>query len=112
MKVTVTKNHPGEGQFPSFKKGTDVNMVKEECNDFKGWYPCEIAGHKTYIPGIFVKDGKLTRDYDPTELVQETGDVLHVQEIVYACLFAKNESEKTGWIPAESVISFGLEPSV
>ncbi len=104
MKVKVITNHPGEGCFPTFSKGTAV-ALKEKCTHFLHWYACNIEGHETYVPEAFVAGGKLTRDYSPTELVVEIGDVLEVREIVNAWLIATNENGVTGWIPAESVVS-------
>ncbi|MCL2368791.1 MAG: SH3 domain-containing protein [Oscillospiraceae bacterium] len=105
LKVQVIEDHPGEGRFPTFLKGTAVTLAAEDDADFRHWYACNMQGYDTYIPGAFVSDGKLNRDYNPTELVQITGDVLEVTEIVHAWLFATNESGETGWIPAVSVIS-------
>jgi len=104
MKARVIKDHHGEGQFPTFPKGTAVDL-KEECTHFINWCACEISGHQTYIPKCFVEGGVLTRDYDPTELVQASGDIVEVKEIVYAWLLATNEAGTTGWIPAEVVVS-------
>ncbi len=104
MKVTVIKDHPGEGVFPGFAKGTAVK-IKEACTHYVHWYACQIAGYDTYVPQAFVRDGVLTKDYNPTELVQAAGDVLQVREIVYAWLLATNAQGQIGWIPAESVIS-------
>lgn len=104
MKVRATKEHLGEGHYPTFKKGTSVTII-EECAHFLNWYACEISGHKTYVPELFVRDGKLTRDYNPTELALKAGDTLEVKEIVYAWLIAANEEGETGWIPAETVVS-------
>ena len=104
MKVKVIKNHLGEGVFPTFEKGTEVT-VKETCTHFLHWYACEIAGYQTYIPSIFVSEGKLTRNYNPTELIQNEGDIVEVQEIIYAWLIATNEKGVTGWLPAEIVVS-------
>ena len=107
MKVKVTRpsrwDHPGN--FPIFKKGTSVAIAEDEDADFLGWHACEIAGHTPYIPKIYVYDGKLTRNYNPTELIQEPGDILEVKEIVHAWLLATNDQGVTGWIPAECVIS-------
>jgi len=105
MRVQVVQNHPGEGQFPTFETGTTVMLAEESCTHFLHWYACEIAGHETYVPACFVRDGKLTRDYNPTELIQEAGDILEVQEIVCAWLLATNTQGVTGWIPAEAVVS-------
>ena len=103
MKVKVIQKHPGEGQFPMFKKGTPV-IMKEGCTHFLGWFACEIDGYETYISDVFVSDGVLNQDYDPTELVQDIGDILEVQHIVYAWLLATNDNGVTGWIPAEAVV--------
>jgi len=105
MKVKVIAKHLGEGTFPTFARGTDVKMGNKADSHFLHWYPCEIDGHETFVPECFVCDGKLTRDYNPTELVQEVGDILQVKEIVYAWLIATNESGVIGWIPAEAVTS-------
>ena len=107
MKVKVIRankwEHPGE--FPDFEKGAAVKIAKEEDADFLGWYACDIAGYETFVPKSFVYNGVLAREYNPTELVQEVGDILEVREIINAWLFAKNENGVTGWIPAESVVS-------
>ena len=95
--------HPG--QFPTFEKGTPVAIAEEEDRDFIGWYACDIAGYKPYVPKIFVQNGKLTRDYNPTELIQEVGDILEVKEIVNAWLSVTNDKGITGWYPAECVTS-------
>jgi hypothetical protein len=104
MKVKVIKDHPGYGKFPTLKKGTPVKMG-EEGTHYLNWYACEINGHETFIPISFVFDGKLTRDYNPTELIQKTGDILEVREIIYAWLVASNDNGEIGWIPAEVVVS-------
>jgi hypothetical protein len=104
MKVKVIAKHLGEGKFPLFNKGTGVTL-KEECAHYLHWHACEIEGRKTYVPKAFVSGGMLTRDYNPTELVQDEGDILEVQEIAYGWLLATNANGETGWIPAESVIS-------
>ena len=105
MKVKVIKKHDGDGAFPTFEKGTAVTMAAEEAPHFLGWYACDIAGHETYVPESFVCDGVLTRDYNPTELIQAADDVVEVREIVNAWLLATNSDGVTGWIPAEAVVS-------
>ena len=85
-----------------------VNFVadREDGDDyFRDWKTCEIDGHETFVPLSFVKDGKLIRDYNPTEIVAKAGDVLQVIEIVNAWLFVKDKVGTIGWIPAEIVVS-------
>jgi len=103
MKVKVIQRHFGEGIFPSFEKGTQV-ILGEETNHFPHWYACEIKGHQTYIADSFVRDGKLLIGYNPTELVQEVGDILEVHEIVYDWLLAENDKGIKGWIPVEAIL--------
>jgi len=109
MKVRVTQKHPGRwgypGRFPTFDAGTAVTLSPDEDKDFLGWYECDIAGHHTFVPISFVRDGVLMRDYNPTELFAEVGDVLVVNEIVNAWLLVTDTSGTTGWITAESVVS-------
>jgi hypothetical protein len=104
MKVKVIAKHLGEGKFPTFERGTEV-VLKKECAHYLHWHACEINGYQTYVPEDFVCRGMLRTEYNPTELIQDEGDILDVQEIVYGWLLATNENGETGWIPAESVIS-------
>jgi hypothetical protein len=105
MKVKVIAWHLGEGQFPTFPMGTAVKLTAGQDTHFLHWFPCEIDGHETFVPECFICDGRLVRDYNPTELIQEAGDILTVREIVYAWLIATNDKGVTGWIPAEAVVS-------
>jgi len=109
MKVKVMQKYPSkwdyQGQFPTFEKGTSVTLAEAEDEEFPGWYASDILGHKPFTPQIFVHDGKLTRDYNPTELIQESGDILEVHEIVHSWLLASNDKGITGWIPTEVVVS-------
>lgn len=104
MKAKIIKKHHGEGHFPTFAIGTKVKL-KEACTHYLHWFACDIAGYQTYVPEIFVCDGALARNYNPTELIQDVGDIVDVQEIVYAWLIATNEEGVTGWIPAEIAVS-------
>ena len=109
MKVKVVQDYPNkwefQGEFPNFAKGTPVSLAKDEDEDFPGWYAADILGHQPYVPIGFVSDGKLNRDYNPTELIQKVGDVLDVHEIVNAWVLATNSDGVTGWITAEVVVS-------
>ena len=110
MKIKVMRpsrwDHPGE--FPVFVKGTPIEVASDEDTDFLGWYACNIEGYETFVPKVFVSDGKLARDYNPTELIQEVGDILDVQEIINAWLLATNSKGVTGWMPAECIVSMDV----
>ena len=105
MKVKVIKNHLGEGQFPTFPKGCDVKMADECCKHFLNWFACHIQGYDTYIPDLFVSGGKLVCDYNPTELICASGELLSVKEIYYAWFIAEKADGVRGWIPAEICVS-------
>ena len=66
---------------------------------------CSIGGLNTYVPDVFVKDDRLTREYNPTELVVNEGELVEIEEIVYEWFYAEKTDGTCGWIPAEKVIS-------
>jgi len=88
------------------KFGKLNQYLSEQCDShFYDWHECVIGGHETFVPISFVQDGKLNRDYNPTELSAKVGDILIVQEIVNAWLIVENVEGVVGWIPAENVVS-------
>jgi len=109
MKVKVIENYDGyEGERPlfrTFSKGTKVTMTGEMSEEFAHWYPCLIEGHETFVPSCYLADGSLVKDYNPTEMSQQAGDVLEVLEIANAWFLCQNEQGEQGWIPAEFVVS-------
>jgi len=106
ISVKVISDHGGEGVFPIFAAGTPVNLTPDGgCTHFVNWHACEIMGHNTYVPQCFVAEGKLTQEYNPTELVAKAGEILCIEKIVYAWLFAVDKHGECGWIPAEVVVS-------
>jgi hypothetical protein len=107
MKVKTMQEHLGEGTFPLFAKGTAVELGEENTR-FPGWFGCKIDGYSTYVPEVFACDGKLTRDYNPTELAVIAGDVLELNQIVCGWLNVTRSDGVTGWIPAE-IVAGGIE---
>lgn len=106
MDLLVVEKHAGEGAFPLFPKGTPVQITGGEDEEYTGWYPCSISDHNTYIPDVYVTDGHLVQDYNPSELVAEKGQMVALIRIVYEWLYVKDIiSGKIGWIPASKVIS-------
>ncbi len=103
MKVKLIENHDGEGTFPVFKSGTNVKIV-EDCKFYINWQKCFIDNMETYIPKTFIECGKLVCDYNPTELVCKTDDVVEVIDIVYGWLYASKDSIR-GWVPSYKCIS-------
>ncbi len=52
MKLYVSQNHRGEGEFPTFPKGTRVVNLSP-CSNYPNWFSCEIGGMKTYVSADF-----------------------------------------------------------
>lgn len=102
MKVLVNKAHVSEGKFPTFKSGTRVEIT-EKCKEFYVWYSCIIDTYKTYIHEDYFEDGKLSREYNPTELDASEGEILQVLELKNNWLYCKTESGTYGWIPGDNV---------
>ena len=110
MKVKLIKDHPTEWErieFPTFKKGTMVVMDELEDNEFRGWYSAVIGEYNTFVPSVFVKGDKLTRDYNPTELAGVAGDIVTVKEIVNAWLLVEDSKGVVSWVPADVCVSVG-----
>ena len=102
MKVIVNKKHVSEGIFPLFKARSTV-LAKDKCDTFFAWYSCEIEGYSTYIHEDYFEDGKLTIDYNPTELDAEPGDILEVVLIKNNWLYCRTKNGIFGWIPGGNV---------
>lgn len=104
MNLLVIEKHDGEGVFPLFTKGTAVTGLSA-CDKYPHWLSCAINGHETFIPDIYVVDGVLARDYNPTELIVEKERIVTLISIVFEWLYVKDEDGGTGWLPAGKVIS-------
>jgi len=103
MVLFVKDKHEGEEVFPLFKKGTKINDIKM-CESLH-WLSCVIEGYKTYIPDIYITEGILNRDYNPTELILEKDQTIILLEVVYEWLYVQNTDGKKGWLPAEKATS-------
>lgn len=103
MDLLVADDHAGEGVFPEFPKGADVeNIVPSEVPH---WMACTIHNMETFVPDIYIADGKLTRDYNPTELVLAKGVIVELQKIVYEWLYVTAKNGDSGWLPASKALS-------
>ena len=107
MTLLTIEKHEGEGLFPLFSKGTAVRNLREDLEYplYPHWLACTIEGHETFIPEIYVSDGALSVDYNPTELVVEKDQKLTLIHIVFEWLYVKDETGREGWLPASKVIS-------
>ena len=105
MKLVVMQRHEGEGVFPLFRKGTAVRLLDTEEAVEGNWFPCDIQGHLTYIPPMFLTDGVLNRNYNPTEMVAEEGKTVDLMEVVFEWLCVRDRAGNQGWIPSGKVVS-------
>ena len=120
MQLLVTESHEGQGEFPLFKKGSAVGGIMSDSDypncsyDIWGsysnphWLACVIDGQNIFIPDIYVTNGVLNRDYNPTELVVEEGQKVTLLNIVFEWLYVKDETGNEGWLPVNKVVSVDL----
>lgn len=104
MNLLVTEKHDGEGAFPLFAKGTLVGDLIP-CKDYPHWFSCVLDGYRTYVPDIYLVDGALSRDYNPSELIVGKDQIVTLVCIVFEWLYVKDENGRDGWLPASKVIS-------
>ena len=104
MNLLVKEKHEGYGIFPLFTKGTAISKL-EESDEYPHWCACMIDEHETFIPDIYVVDGVLTQDYNPTELIVNEAQIVVLIDIVFEWLYVKDENDRRGWIPASKAIS-------
>lgn len=98
IKVKVIEKHEGEGNFPTFNKGVEVEVI-EDCKFYIGWKKCRIEGTETYVPKTIINDNRLKSEYNPTELVCNVGDEIEIIDIVLGWLYGYCNGQ-CGWIPA------------
>ena len=119
MNLRVIEKHDGYKEFPLFKKGAVVNNLKTD-DEFPAsaeliwgdgsvqhWLSCTIDGHEFYVPDIYVIDGVLARDYNPTELIVQKNQIVTLIDLVFEWVYVKDEAGQHGWLPASKVISIG-----
>ena len=104
MDLLVTDDHDGEGAFPEFPKGTAVENVVPN-DEYPHWMECTIDDMETFIPDVYISDGTLVVEYNPTELVIAKGAVVELQKVVYEWLFVKTKNGVSGWLPASKTFS-------
>lgn len=103
MIVSVIDNHDGEGNFPTFKIGSEVTVI-EDCQFYLNWQKCIIENLVTYVPKSYITNGKLNCEYNPTELICKVGDTVTIDKIVYGWIYGKC-NDQVGWIPCYKCIS-------
>lgn len=102
MKIKVTKNPFEEWErieFPAFPQGTEVVVGSE--SEHEGWFEAKIQGRETYVPGQFITDQHLNRDYNPTELAVEIGDTVTIKETHHGWFLAEDARGVKGWVLAD-----------
>ena len=117
MKLLVIESHEGQGEFPLFKKGSFVGELEGD-TDYPNfsysiwgnytkphWIACKLNGHNIFVPDIYVTDGVLNRDYNPTELIVKEGQEVTLISIVFEWLYVKDSKGSEGWLPANKVVT-------
>ena len=104
VKLLVIEKHEGYGVFPLFPQGTTVSDYAA-CDEYPHWCSCVIGGYETFVAEVYVDDGVLIKDYNPTEIIVMKGQILTLIHIVFEWLYVEDENGQTGWVPASKVIS-------
>lgn len=104
MRLTVTEDHKGEGNFPTFPVGSTITNIAP-CKKFKNWVEGTIEEHNTYFPTDYIENGKLVCNYNPTELIASQGSTVTLLQVVYEWALVENETGAIGWLPFEKLRS-------
>ena len=117
LNLLVIEDHRGCGTFPLFIKGAvvrDLSADKDYPTHAEAiwgdsltphWVSCVINGYETFIPEIYIADGILTQNYNPTEIIVEKGQHLTLIALVFEWMYVKDEYNNEGWLPTSKVIS-------
>lgn len=103
MKLYARQAHQGEQSFPTFSRGTLVENLTP-CALYAHWFSCTINGYATYVPDVFVQDGCLNCEYNPTELCVEQGDEVSLIALYFEWALVRKD-EQIGWLPCEILTS-------
>jgi len=100
----ITSYHAAYANPLRAKPGAELTAGRRD-EDWPGWIWCtDPAGKGAWIPEAYLDmhDGKciLKREYDPTELSVEPGDVLTAEVEESGWLWCVTATGKHGWIPA------------
>ncbi|NLE05420.1 MAG: hypothetical protein GX638_11565 [Crenarchaeota archaeon] len=96
MKLLVTDDHLSEENFSVFFKCSIVENI-ESMEGYLHWLACKIEGQNTFAPNIYMINGKLKVDYNPTGLVLKKEILLNCRKLSMSSLF--------GCFPASKLIS-------
>lgn len=92
MQLVVCQNHKGEGEFPTFRKGTRVDNLSS-CLNYPQWFSCDIEGWQTYVLIHFLDQQILNCDYNPTELEVKEGDVVELLSVHFQWAVVQHQEE-------------------
>ena len=96
MKLLVIEKHEGYGVFPLFPQGTTVSDYAA-CDEYPHWCSCVIGGYETFVAEVYVDDGVLIKDYNPTEIIVMKGQILTLIHIVFeGCMWKMRMAKLVG----------------
>ncbi|WP_018753184.1 hypothetical protein [Paenibacillus sanguinis] len=104
MRLTVTEDHKGEGNFPTFPAGSTITNIAP-CKRFKNWVEGTVEEYTTYFPTDYIKQGKLICNYNPTELIVFQDSTVNLLQVVYEWALVEDEAGTIGWLPFEKLKS-------
>ena len=104
VKLRVRKAHKASFDYSVvFRKGDKVKIGRED-PEMPGWYWCEDKdGVWSWIPEEYLDrdgaKGRVTHDYDTTELTVKVGDILEYVTDVKFWTLCRAHDDREGWVP-------------
>jgi hypothetical protein len=129
MKLLVVLK-PWSASYPYavvLRAGDLVIMIKSD-PEFPGWVWCRgPAGDSAWIPEAYIEwlpasdpgaqclvetQGRMSRDYDSTELTVSTGETVVFLEEEAGWVWAEDSTGRRGWIPASCLQEGGRSQDI
>lgn len=86
---------------PFFLKAGEIVQIGRRDEEWPGWVWCtNSTGASRWVPEAYLDgNGRVTRDYESTELTVKVGDVVTAVFEESGWLWCINQSDQSGWVP-------------
>lgn len=104
MILTILTDFNGTewGIFPTYLKGTLFTEINEDVEkESIHWNPTKIGEDEFWTPDTFIKENKLTVDYNPTSLDVIAGECVTLLDVCFEWFYVRKQDGTLGWIPSK-----------